>query len=55
MLMASLDQTILSTALPTIVAELRGVRRMSWVITAYTLAATVVMPVYGRIGDLVGR
>lgn len=55
MLMASLDQTILSTALPTIVAELDGVRRMSWVITAYTLAATVVMPFYGRIGDLVGR
>lgn len=55
MLMASLDQTILSTALPTIAAELQGVRWMSWVITAYTLAATIVMPVYGRIGDLVGR
>jgi MFS family permease len=55
MLTASLDQTILSTALPTIVAELQGVRWMSWVITAYTLAATIVMPVYGRIGDLAGR
>lgn len=55
MMMASLDQTILSTALPTIVAELDGVGWMSWVITAYTLAATIVMPAYGRIGDLVGR
>jgi EmrB/QacA subfamily drug resistance transporter len=54
-LMASLDQTILSTALPTIVAELDGIRWMSWVITAYTSAATIVMPVYGRVGDLVGH
>ena len=54
-LLASLDQTILSTALPTIVAELDGVSAMSWVVTAYVLAATIVMPLYGRLGDLVGR
>lgn len=54
-LMASLDQTILSAALPTIVGELGGVDLMSWVITAYLLAATIVMPAYGRLGDLVGR
>ncbi|MET7480655.1 MDR family MFS transporter [Streptomyces sp. NPDC005648] len=55
MLLASLDQMIVSTALPTIVGELRGVKHMGWVTTAYILAATVAMPVYGRIGDLVGR
>jgi EmrB/QacA subfamily drug resistance transporter len=54
-LLASLDQTILSTALPTIAGELGGVGSMSWVVTAYVLAATVAMPVYGRWGDLVGR
>lgn len=55
MLLASLDQTILSTALPTIVGELGGVDHMSWVITGYILASTVMMPVYGRISDLLGR
>ncbi|MDX3130562.1 MDR family MFS transporter [Streptomyces europaeiscabiei] len=55
MLLASLDQTIVSTALPTIVGELHGVTHMAWVTTAYILAATVVMPVYGRLGDLLGR
>lgn len=54
-LLASLDQTILSSALPTIVGELGGVELMSWVITAYLLAATIVMPAYGRLGDLIGR
>ncbi|HXV92597.1 MAG TPA: MDR family MFS transporter [Pseudonocardia sp.] len=54
-LLASLDQTILSTALPTIVGELGGVEQMPWVVTAYILAATIVMPVYGRLGDLIGR
>lgn len=54
-LLASLDQTIMSSALPTIVGELDGVEHVSWVITAYILAATIVMPVYGRLGDLVGR
>lgn len=55
MLLASLDQTIVSTALPTIVGELHGVNHMAWVTTAYILAATVAMPVYGRLGDLLGR
>ncbi len=54
-LMASLDQTILSAALPTIVGELGGVELTAWVTTSYLLAATVVMPAYGRLGDLVGR
>ncbi|GAC57114.1 putative drug resistance transporter [Gordonia hirsuta DSM 44140 = NBRC 16056] len=55
MLLAALNQTVLSTALPTIVGELDGVDQMTWVITAYILASTVVMPVYGRISDLLGR
>ncbi len=55
MLFASLDQTIFSTALPTIVGELNGVEHMLWVTTAYILASTIVMPVYGKLGDLVGR
>lgn len=55
MLLASLDQTIVATALPTIVGELHGVSHMAWVTTAYILAATIAMPVYGRVGDLIGR
>ncbi|WP_228033760.1 MDR family MFS transporter [Streptomyces spongiae] len=55
MLLASLDQTIVSTALPTIVGELRGLDHLAWVTTAYILAATIAMPVYGRLGDLIGR
>ncbi|MFC4561320.1 MDR family MFS transporter [Nocardiopsis mangrovi] len=55
MLLAALDQTIVSTALPTIVGELHGVKHMAWVTTAYILAATISMPVYGRLGDLLGR
>lgn len=55
MLLSSLDQLIFSTALPTIVGELSGVAQMLWVTTAYVLAATIVMPVYGKLGDLVGR
>ncbi|WP_431813711.1 MDR family MFS transporter [Kocuria sp. cx-455] len=55
MLLAALSQTILSTALPTMVGELGGVDHMSWVITAYILASTIMMPVYGRISDLLGR
>ncbi|MDG6103938.1 MFS transporter [Dactylosporangium aurantiacum] len=54
-LLASLDQTILSTALPTVVGDLGSVDRMSWVVTAYVLAATIVMPLYGRFGDVLGR
>ncbi|WP_063835767.1 MDR family MFS transporter [Streptomyces mutabilis] len=55
MLLASLDQMIVATALPTIVGELHGVQHLAWVTTAYILAATIVMPVYGRLGDLIGR
>ena len=55
MLLASLNQTVLSTALPTIVGELDGVGSMTWVITGYILASTITMPVYGRISDLFGR
>lgn len=55
MLLSALDQMIFSTALPTIVGELNGVNHMLWVTTAYILAATVSMPLYGKISDLVGR
>src|SRR5215217_3183800 len=55
MLLASLDQTIVSTALPTIVGELGGLEHISWVVTAYLLAITVVTPLYGKLGDLFGR
>ena len=55
MLLASLDQTIFSTALPTIVGDLHGVNEMSWVITIYILASTIMLPVYGKLGDLIGR
>ncbi|MBZ2197563.1 MDR family MFS transporter [Occultella gossypii] len=55
MLLASLNQTILATALPTLVGELQGAHLMVWVITAYILASTVMMPVYGKLGDLIGR
>lgn len=55
MLLGSLDQTIFSTALPTIVGDLNGVDHMMWVITAFMLAESVMMPIYGKIGDLLGR
>ena len=55
MLLSALDQTILGTALPTIVGELDGVNHMLWVATAYILGVTVTMPVYGRLGDAVSR
>lgn len=55
MLLSSLDQTIFSTALPTVVGELNGVNHMLWVTTAYLVAATIMMPVYGKLGDLIGR
>src|SRR6188472_1542601 len=55
LLLASLDQTIVSTALPTIVGDLGGIEHLSWVVTAYLLASTVVGPLYGKLGDLYGR
>ena len=54
-LLAALDQTIVATALPSIVGDLDGIDRISWVVTAYVLAATVGLPVYGKLGDLYGR
>jgi EmrB/QacA subfamily drug resistance transporter len=55
MLLASLDQTIVSTAMPTIVGQLGGVEHQAWITTAYLLATTIVMPVYGKLGDVFGR
>jgi EmrB/QacA subfamily drug resistance transporter len=54
-LLASLDQTIVATALPTIVGDLGGLQHISWVVTAYLLASTVTGPIYGKLGDLYGR
>src|SRR5260370_3428271 len=55
MLLAALDQTIVGTALPTIVGELKGINHYSWVVTAYLLASTASTPLYGKISDLYGR
>ncbi|MGH8927267.1 MAG: MDR family MFS transporter [Acidimicrobiia bacterium] len=55
MFLAALDQTIVATALPTIVGELGGLDHLSWVVTAYLLASTVTAPLYGKISDLYGR
>ncbi|HEU4849576.1 MAG TPA: MDR family MFS transporter [Terrimesophilobacter sp.] len=55
MLLASLSQTVLSAAMPTMVGELNGVDLMLWVMTAYILASTIMMPIYGKLGDLIGR
>ncbi|MEU0689107.1 MDR family MFS transporter [Streptomyces uncialis] len=55
MLLASLDQTIVSTALPTIVSDLGGLDHLSWVVTAYLLASTAATPLWGKLGDQYGR
>ncbi len=55
MLLAALDQTIVATALPTIVSDLGGLSQLSWVVTAYILSSTASTPLWGKIGDLVGR
>ncbi|MFI9326130.1 DHA2 family efflux MFS transporter permease subunit [Kitasatospora sp. NPDC052868] len=55
MLLAALDQTIVSTALPTIVSDLGGLEHLSWVVTAYMLASTAATPLWGKLGDMYGR
>src|SRR5438270_13327223 len=55
LLLAALDQTIVATALPTIVSDLGGLSRLAWVTSAFLLAQTVVTPIYGKLGDLYGR
>jgi len=55
MLLAALDQTIVATALPTIVGELGGLGHLSWIVTAYLLTSTVSIPLYGKLSDLYGR
>lgn len=55
MLLAALDQTIVATALPTIVGDLHGLNHLSWVVTAYLLTSTISVPLYGKISDLYGR
>jgi len=55
MFLAALDQTIVSTALPTIVSDLGGLEHLSWVVTAYLLASTASTPLWGKLGDMYGR
>src|SRR6201994_1046426 len=55
MLLAALDQTIVATALPTVVADLGGAGHQSWVVTSYLLASTIITALVGRLGDLFGR
>lgn len=55
MFLSALDQTIVSTAMPTIVKDLNGLAHISWVFTAYMLASTVTVPIYGKLSDMFGR
>src|SRR5689334_11558580 len=54
-LLSALDQTIVATAMPRIIAELHGLALYSWVTTAYLLTSTVMVPIWGKLGDLFGR
>jgi len=53
--MAALEMTVVSTAMPTVVGDLGGIQRYSWVFTAYLLSSTVTVPLYGKLADLYGR
>jgi MFS family permease len=53
--LSALDQTIVSTALPTIAGDLHGLNHLSWVVTSYLLASTITTPLWGKLGDLYGR
>ncbi|WP_414039788.1 MDR family MFS transporter [Acidithiobacillus sp. M4-SHS-6] len=53
--LAAMDQTVVSTALPTIARDLHGLAKLPWIVTAYLLTSTVCLPVYGKLGDLLGR
>ena len=55
LLLSALDQTIVSTALPTIAGDLGGLDQISWVVTSYLLSSTVAVPLFGKISDLYGR
>src|SRR5260370_27992443 len=55
LLIASLDQTIVATALPTIVSDLGGLSQLSWIVTGYLLTSKVSTPLWGKLGDLYGR
>lgn len=55
MLLSALDQTIVATAMPNVVRELNGLEHLSWVFTAYMLASTVIIPIYGKLSDMFGR
>src|ERR1700752_1877610 len=55
LILAMLDQLVVSTALPRIVGDLGGLNHLSWVVTAYVLASTITTPLYGKLGDLYGR
>src|SRR5215207_7622631 len=55
MVLASMEQTVTSTAMPTIIGELHGLEHYAWVASLYLLACTVTMPLYGRLADVLGR
>src|ERR1700751_2619222 len=55
LLLAALDQTIVSTALPRIVSDLHGLKDLSWVVTAYLLTSTIAVPIAGKLSDIYGR